>query len=666
MTLQEIEIEIERIYGKYEFNENTEGYEYYNNLINREISIVEEIEKNNKTKEEVLNIPKLNLELKEIQFDLKPFIERTTMSKSDKVIVDDLIEQKDKLIDDKYKNIDIDNLSDEEYAKFLILSDFKVFLTIAFKELMNVKPTPLQLEIADFLQSNHRFKLIKGYRGLGKTFISSSYIVYRLLRDLNYTVLIVSASQEYAIEVGRWVRNIIGSLSFTKHLIPSSDLLDSAKQFTVPGRTIKNKVPSVKMGSIIGGITGSRAFEILSDDSEGSSNSDSQLKRDNLKSKVKELESILMPSGRLTYLGTPHSSLSLYNDLEKNGYKTRVWTALYPKKEDLRKYNGTLAPSIIKIVLEQPEKIGTATNPLMHDTKDLMGRMARAGKSYFTLQFMLDTTLADSNRYPLKTSDLIIFDCNIDKAPLTMNWGNNDNLLLDIKNEGLNEDRYFAPFFVDNDYREYEMSVMSIDPSGRGGDVTGITIAKYINGFIYILKVEGLPGGYTPEILLRISKLAKIYKVNKIITEENFGGGMFATLLQGVLNRIYPVEVEDVWNNKQKELRIIDTIEPALNSHKIIFDKQLILDDNEIEDRNHSLIYQMTRIEKVRDCLIHDDRLDSLSMAIAYFTENMGVDEGQFVKEFKDQKYKELWDKLLGITEEEQFDEFSNAYNSIR
>ena len=44
----------------------------------------------------------------------------------------------------------------------------------------------------------------------------------------------------------------------------------------------------------------------------------------------------------------------------------------------------------------------------LHDTEDLIGRESRVGKSYFSLQFMLDTTLSDGLRYPLKTKDLIV------------------------------------------------------------------------------------------------------------------------------------------------------------------------------------------------------------------------------------------------------------------
>jgi hypothetical protein len=600
---------------------------------------------------------------KDIDKKIKIFTDKVSIDKETKLKIEKLNNLKQKLINKQINSVDLSKLSKTDRVKFSILNDFKIFLTLAFKELMNVKPTKLQYEIADYLQSENNYRMIKAYRGVGKTYITAAYISWRLLRDNNYTVLVVSASQEYAVEVGRWIREIIGSLPFTQHLIPSKLELDNAKQFTVPGRTIKNKVPSVKMGSIIGGITGSRAFEILADDVETSNNSETQLKRDNLKSKIKELESILMPGGRITYLGTPQSQESLYNDLD--GYSIRVWTALYPDKKQIIKYNNTLAPSITEKIENDETCIGTSTNPEMHSTKDLIGREARVGKSYFQLQFMLDTSLSDSLRYPLKTSDFIIYNCNKDKAPLTMNWGNNDNLSIDLKNRGLEGDKYYQPFFVDDIFEEYEMSIMTIDPSGKGSDETAYTIAKYLNGFIYILEIGSTPGGYSPEILIKLAKIAKYYKVNKIITEENYGGGMFNQLLQGVINKIHPCEIVDEWTNKQKELRIIDTLEPAMNSHKIIINQSVIEIDNQIENKDYSFIHQLTRIEKKKDCLIHDDKLDSMSAAIGYFVENMSIDEIEFVNQYKQDLAEQKWLEMIGDDDNDEFDKY-NCYHSIR
>ena len=56
------------------------------------------------------------------------------------------------------------------------------------------------------------------------------------------------------------------------------------------------------------------------------------------------------------------------------------------------------------------------------------------------------------------------------------------------------------------------------------------------------------------------NSLVEKFNVNKIIVERNFGDGMFTQLLKPVVNKYYPVSIEEVNHSKQKELRIIDTL----------------------------------------------------------------------------------------------------------
>jgi hypothetical protein len=50
----------------------------------------------------------------------------------------------------------------------------------------------------------------------------------------------------------------------------------------------------------------------------------------------------------------------------------------------------------------------------------------------------------------------------------------------------------------------------------------------------------------------------------------------------------------------------------------------------------YSLIYQMTRITKDRGALAHDDRLDALAMAVAYWVESMSKDIEEAKEEAKE------------------------------
>ena len=122
------------------------------------------------------------------------------------------------------------------------------------------------------------------------------------------------------------------------------------------------------------------------------------------------------------------------------------------------------------------------------------------------------------------------------------------------------------------------------------------------------------------------------------------GGGMFAELLKPFLMRYHPCEVQDVRNTKTKELRIIDILEPVMNSHRLIIDQKVVEKDyrsnpNEAPERKLKLqlFYQMSRITKHRGSLVHDDILDALSGAVAYWTDYMNQDEDRNIRSRKDE-----------------------------
>ena len=78
----------------------------------------------------------------------------------------------------------------------------------------------------------------------------------------------------------------------------------------------------------------------------------------------------------------------------------------------------------------------------------------------------------------------------------------------------------------------------------------------------------------------------------------------------------------------QKELRIIETLEPVMSSHRLVVDERLINKDYSTAetDIKYSLFYQMTRITKDRGALVHDDRLDAVEGAVRYWTKSMARD----------------------------------------
>ena len=503
-------------------------------------------------------------------------------------------------------------------------------------------PTPVQLEIAEYLQHGERRKIIQGFRGVGKSWITSTYVVWRLRMNPQLKFLVVSASKDRADNFSTFTMRLINEMPLLSPLIPQDHQRNSKISFDVAPASADH-APSVKSQGVLGQMAGSRADEVIADDCEVPNNSFTQPMRDKLAESVKEFDAILKPGGKITFLGTPQVENSLYLTLEERGYTTRIWTARYPEYKN--NYGDRLAPRLQRNLTEGIVKPRDPVDPERFSDIDLMEREASYGRSGFNLQFMLDTTLSDQDRYPLKINDLVISSVNQEYAPEKVIWSNSpEYALTDLPCVGFNGDRFYRPAQEFGDFIEYTGSVMFVDPSGKGKDQTAISCVKMLNGNLYVTECLGLSGGYSDRVLERISKIARDNKINTIIVEQNFGGGMFAELLKPFLMRYHPCELKDVRNTKTKELRIIDTLEPVMNSHRLIIDRKVIEKDfrsnnNEPPERRLKLqlVYQLSRISRHKGSLVHDDLVDSLAGAVAYWTEYMAQDEDKNIRNRKDQ-----------------------------
>jgi hypothetical protein len=510
------------------------------------------------------------------------------------------------------------------------LLDFRVFIFIVWKHLGLPEPTDVQYDMAYYLQHGKRRIVIEAFRGVGKSWITSAFVCWLLLTNPQLKILVVSASKERADAFSTFVKRLINEIPMLQHLAPQAGQRDSVIAFDV-GPSTPDHSPSVKSVGITGQITGSRADILIADDVEVPNNSSTQMMRDKLSESVKEFDAILKPGGRIIYLGTPQTEMSLYNQLPERGYEIRIWPALYPTLEKVIKYMGRLAPMITQRLAKDPALVDKPTDPKRFSQKDLMERAASYGRSGFALQFMLDTSLSDGDKYPLKVSDMIVMSLNPIMGWLKLAWSTApETCLNDVPCVALTGDRYYRAMWHTPDMSEYTGCVMAIDPSGRGQDETGYAIIKILAGNLYLVAAGGLRGGYSDETLETLAKLAKTHQVKQIVVEANFGDGMYTKLFTAVLGRIYPCSVEEVKHHTQKESRIIDTLEPVLSAHRLIIDQRVIeADFATAKDVKYSLMYQLTRITRERGALAHDDRLDALAMAVAFWTEHMSRDNNK-------------------------------------
>jgi hypothetical protein len=277
---------------------------------------------------------------------------------------------------------------------------------------------------------------------------------------------------------------------------------------------------------------------------------------------------------------------------------------------------------------------------------DLLEREGEYGRSGFALQFMLDTTLSDADRYPLKVRDLLVMPLDPRMAPAKLVWGNGaDNIINDLPNTALTGDRYYSPLWLSQEMAEYTGSVLAIDPAGRGVDETTYAVLKILHGNLYWVASGGFKDGYGEATLKSLAVIAKTHSVNEVIIESNFGDGMFTALFKPVVAKIHPVTCEEVKHSVQKERRICDTLEPLMNQHRLIVDRKVIEEDyrGTESDPRRGVFHQMTRITREKGALRFDDRIDALAIAAAYWVEHMSRDTDQAAADHKE----ELLDKML-------------------
>jgi hypothetical protein len=400
-------------------------------------------------------------------------------------------------------------------------ADFRNFLYIVHLFLGLSPPTPVQYDIAAYLQHGPKRCVIEAFRGVGKSHITSAFVCWLLYCNPQLNILVVSASKDRSDSFSTFVKRLIAEMDELAFLRPRPGCRDSMVAFDV-GPAANSQSPSVKSVGITGQITGSRADVIVADDIEVPNNSMTDMQRKQLAERVKEFDAILkpLPSSRVVYLGTPQTEMSIYNELPERGYKIRVWPARVPVNAD--NYGGNLSP-IIYAMIEQGVVAGTPADTRFND-EELREREISYARSGFALQFMLDTTLSDANRYPLRLRDLIVQSLDLRMGPAKLVWCNDpDKAIGDLPSVGLKGDALFRPMWLADQMADYAGSVMAIDPSGTGADETSYAVVKILHGNLFLVASGGFVEGYSEDTLKALSVIAKRHSVNHIVVEANFG-----------------------------------------------------------------------------------------------------------------------------------------------
>ena len=535
----------------------------------------------------------------------------------------------------------------------LLKSDFKLFLQALWAELDLPNPTRAQYAIADYLQHGPKRLQIQAFRGVGKSWITGAFVLWTLFNDAEKKIMIISASKERADNMSIFLQKLIIETPWLTHMRPKSD--DSRwSRVSFDILCSPHQAPSVKSVGITGQLTGSRADLMILDDIEVPGNSMTEMMREKLLQLCTEAESILTPKedSRIMYLGTPQTTFTVYKRLAERSYKPFVWPARYPRKAS--NYEGLLAPQLVEDIENGADKWEPTDDRF--DNDDLIEREASMGRSNFMLQFMLDTSLSDADKFPLKCADLIVTSVNPKSAPESVIWCSDpQNVIKELPTVGLPGDYFYSPMQLQGEWDSYTETICSVDPSGRGSDETTAAYLSQRNGILYLHEMRAYRDGYSDNTLLDILKGCKKYEVSKLVVETNFGDGLVSELFRKHLQQTNQrVDVEEVRATVRKEDRIIDSLEPVLNQHRLVVDKSVIEWDfksnpDEAPERRlmYMLFYQMSRMCREKGAVKHDDRIDCLAQGVQYFTDAMGISAQEAIKERKRTEWNQMLEEFI-------------------
>ena len=535
----------------------------------------------------------------------------------------------------------------------LLRDDFKLFLQALWTQLDLPNPTRAQYAIADYLQHGPKRLQIQAFRGVGKSWITGAFVLWTLFNNSEKKIMIISASKERADNMSIFLQKLIIETPWLSHMRPKSD--DSRwSRVSFDINCSPHQAPSVKSVGITGQLTGSRADLMILDDIEVPGNSMTELMREKLLQLCTEAESILTPKedSRIMYLGTPQTTFTVYKRLAERSYKPFVWPARYPRKTT--NYEGLLAPQLVEDIDNGAEKWDVTDDRF--DNEDLIEREASMGRSNFMLQFMLDTSLSDADKFPLKCADLVVTSVNPKSAPESVVWCSDpQNVIKDLPIVGLPGDYFYSPMQLQGDWDSYSETICSIDPSGRGTDETTAAYISQRNGFLYLHEMRAYRDGYSDTTLLDILKGCKKFNVTKLVIETNFGDGIVSELFRKHLQQTNQrIDVEEVRATVRKEDRIIDSLEPVLNQHRLIIDRSVVEWDfksnpDEAPEKRlmYMLFYQMSRMCREKGAVKHDDRIDCLAQGVQYFTDALGISAQEAIKERKRMEWNAMIEEML-------------------
>jgi hypothetical protein len=552
--------------------------------------------------------------------------------------------------------------------------NFPFFFSEIIRIFKGFTPARTQIEMGEWFQTGPRDRGALAYREMSKTWLLVGYILWRGRKDPDgLKAKLVSKSEGHSKRSLNLAKEWVNTMPFLRHLKPKggrdSNHRNNDTEYDF-GPCSPEAAPSIHAIGIEGQVTGGRANLLGLDDIETPQNCETVNQRETLERRWGELE-FLSRHGESIVIGTYHTEESVYLKMAEAGYSFRAWPIRYPatepKAETAREKILFLAPQVQQRLDDGDNQPGEPLDPDLNPESDIRRQELKVGKSTALRQLMLIPGAADILKYPLHQSDLIVFDAGETHAPALLHWGkanhNGPTNVEGIPIVGFSGDALFRPVMVSDQWLPYRGVKAFLDPAGRGSDHLAVVPCGQLHGYLFIrdlLSIEG-PNKTAPANLDRIVQFLRDHRVTELWIESQFGGEYLKPLLLPIIQRhayapledkdkpgaithdAYPhgwhCSIELIHATGMKENRIIDTLEPTLNAHRLVVSEKVAA--------NTTLMRQLTRITRQRNCLDQDDELDATAGVVARWAPQLDQDPDLQAQRYEEQLIQETYNEFL-------------------
>lgn len=432
---------------------------------------------------------------------------------------------------------------------------------------------------------DNRQALLMAFRNSGKSTIVGLFCSWILYVNPDMRILVLAADYALAKKMVRNVKRIIEQHPLTLGLKPARLGQWASDQFTI-NRDLELRDPSMLAKGLNANITGLRADIIICDDVEVPKTSDNAYKRGELKEKLAELDFVLVPSGMILYIGTPHSYYTIYRTKEED--------------EGGKDYNEE-QPFLLgfdKLKIPILNSVGKSNWENRFSVEKISSIRIRSGENKFQSQMMLKPVNITEGYFDI--SRLTTYESEINYLQ-----SNGENALTINDKKMLSVSCCWDPSFA-----------ISKDGKSKSDDSVVACVFTDSDGKYWLHDIEYIKVDYKDideSASLQCQKIVEFIKRNFIpsIQIETNGIGKF---LPGLLKKELSIKniscaVLEKHNSKNKEQRIIEALEvilanKALNINKKIYQTNFIAELREwtpIGNKNKD-----DAIDAVASCIISE------------------------------------------------------------